>query len=545
LIEPDSAFGRADGSDFSMDEGGWIPDSGRVGFPDAIGGPVDTGGPIDSDGPPGPLDSGFKFPDGGGAVDGGSCSPADCEAMFGSPRCPNGPGKWTCDMTGQCSPICAGMRQCNMPSDCDQLLGPTPCPGGSWNCDLSTGTCSSNCPPPPPGPSSVGCICSDNTRAAACAMDCDPMSTASACSSVCFQRGGGMATSCATSPGCQPPTCQSDCDCAFDSVCAMGSCQPGPGNNCCSNPNCLGPCVLPGGGSGFCPGPPDAGLFFADAGPPGFDVGPPPFDGGPPGFDGGPPPLDAGLPCQSDCDCPSAEACAAGTCAFLNRENMCCTNPLCPPGAACIEPNGMMAICPSPPTPIGAACSNNTTCGPIGFCIGPQSGFPDGYCSQSCGAMNPCPQGASCRDFGGGGTMSNPICIRDCSSRADCRPGYACIQLGTETGDVCFPVPAGSTNAAGAPIGSACMQDQDCVSGSSCLAQQTSNGQVSWTAGYCTVLYCDPQNRPCPAQSLCYAFASNFSMCLLDCPNAGTQSTCRTGYYCLGPTGMTGGCLTR
>lgn len=284
--------------------------------------------------------------------------------------------------------------------------------------------------------------------------------------------------------------------------------------------------------------------------------------------------------CQNDCDCPSQLACLTGSCQVANRRNLCCTNPNCPPGQVCIEPGGGQGVCPAPPpdagvfdtgfpppldggppppldgggpfdggfpfdagrpdsgqvvTPVGDPCAQQNMCGPIGFCIDQSQGFPDGYCSQDCGAQGgqPCPVGSVCRGFGGG----NAICLDACASNNECRMGYLCVQVGLDPQRVCWPMGGGSTNPNGNAVGGVCGGDNDCQSGLSCL------NFMGWPGGYCTKQFCDPLTNPCPSGSSCFNFPGSFSICLDDCPNGGTQSDCRPGYYCLGPTGQQGGCL--
>ncbi len=160
-------------------------------------------------------------------------------------------------------------------------------------------------------------------------------------------------------------------------------------------------------------------------------------------------------------------------------------------------------------------------------------GFVDGYCTEPCNQSGVCPTGAACQEFG----PRDAFCMDECTTTMDCRGGYDCIRLGTSTSRVCFPLPPGSGNPMGDPVGSACVADGDCAQGLTCLLEQ------GWPDGYCTRSYCDPQSNPCPAASACYAFPGSFSLCLAECPSGGSQSSCRTGYYCLGPTGGTGGCL--
>lgn len=357
------------------------------------------------------------------------------------------------------------------------------------------------------------------------------------------------------------------------------------------------------------PGPNDGGPgpFPGDGGPPPPDGGPPPPpppDGGPAlcrrsadceGLVGPPPACPNGAPgqwecsagiclprcpeCTTDCDCRFDLACAGGRCLPIDRRNLCCFNPDCPPGATCELPDGNRSMCPDEPppppvdggpgpidggpfpidggpfppdggppppdggppppdagptgTPVGAACTGGD-CGPIGACIPGAQGFPGGYCTQDCGPVgSACPSGAECLSFGQG----QDFCLDSCASNMDCRGGYACVQLGFSTGRVCWPVQPGSTNPNGDPVGSACASDNDCAQNLTCLQQG------GFPGGYCTRTYCDPQTNPCPSGSACYAFPGLYSLCMAECPAGGTQSTCRRGYYCLGPTGSTGACF--
>ncbi len=262
--------------------------------------------------------------------------------------------------------------------------------------------------------------------------------------------------------------------------------------------------------------------------------------------------------CFNDCDCPFELACAAGQCMPLSRNNRCCFAPFCPPGDSCQLPGGGTGLCPSPPdggvrdggiwdgggpppppdagveTPVGDACMSSGACGPLGFCIEDSSGFPDGYCTQNCGPQGAmCPAGSDCRDFG----PRQDLCLDTCTTTSECRMGYGCIQLGIDPQKVCWPVSSGSTNPNGDPVGSACTNDQACAAGLTCLQFQ------GWPGGYCTKQYCDAMNNPCPSSSQCYAFPGMFSLCLAQCPNGGSQSTCRTDYYCFGAMGSPGACI--
>lgn len=264
------------------------------------------------------------------------------------------------------------------------------------------------------------------------------------------------------------------------------------------------------------------------------------------------PECSAPVRCRNDCDCPDDLACSPrGVCAPLSsRRNECCLSSFCPPGASCVLPNGDPSTCPSAapdggvfdggpgfdagPAPewVGRACGSQFECAP-GFCIDEGSGFPGGYCSQECGPFGSlCPAGAYCQDFGDG----QGLCLDVCGGNGDCRPGYRCTRLPFATERVCWPEGSGSTNPNGAPVGDPCGQVQDCNTGLTCFDQ--------WPGGYCTRFYCDPQSNPCPGGSQCYAFPGAISLCLEDCPSGGSTQGCRPGYYCLGPTGQPGVCIS-
>jgi hypothetical protein len=284
----------------------------------------------------------------------------------------------------------------------------------------------------------------------------------------------------------------------------------------------------------MCPGVPDASLPDAL----------PISDGGI--FDGG-------TFCANDCQCSGIFVCNGGICgppSLPGQSNICCTNPNCQPGTMCIEPNGTTFICDAIPTPVGAPCNAGTmSCGSFGQCIDPMFGFPGGYCTQDCSmGGQPCPGGSTCRDTGGGGPgFPSQICLETCNTGRDCRMGYNCVQLGITPPRVCWPSSPVSMNPMGAQIGSPCMVDNDCKAGTTCLQEQNMGPMSSWQGGYCTVINCDPQTNPCPAgsNSECLQFPGLYSLCLETCPQGGNQSTCRSGYYCLGPAGQSGVCITR
>ena len=322
---------------------------------------------------------------------------------------------------------------------------------------------------------------------------------------------------------CEPePACRTDCDCEDWLGCEQGRCMAVNRRNLCCTSRFCPPgqrCVLPSGGVGTCPG-------------------------GPPIPDGGPPPFPDAAPnperCANDCECDSSQNCVRGRCRYVNTPNSCCLYSTCRPGRSCVYPDGSRGTCPQTTANIGAPCQGGT-CGPGAFCIEDNQGFPGGYCSQACQGSGMCPPGGVCRDVGG----RQPICLDECATAMDCRSGYGCLRLGVGTERMCWPVSGGSSNPGGDPVGSECEDDDDCAVGLTCFeGGGGGGGGGGFRDGYCSIVYCDPQTRPCPVGSQCYAFPGIFAMCLAECPNGGTRSTCRSGYYCLGPTGQPGVCIS-
>jgi hypothetical protein len=82
---------------------------------------------------------------------------------------------------------------------------------------------------------------------------------------------------------------------------------------------------------------------------------------------------------------------------------------------------------------VGQPCTDHAECYAVGgdpLCLsGLQYGFPDGYCSEFCYFMNDCGPGALCSTWfffpSGAGT-----CMDTCVADAQCRPGYACLDVG-------------------------------------------------------------------------------------------------------------------
>jgi hypothetical protein len=173
---------------------------------------------------------------------------------------------------------------------------------------------------------------------------------------------------------------------------------------------------------------------------------------------------------------------------------------------------------------VGAACANAGACPPSWFCLRPQDGFPDGYCTRSCGQQGPsCPGDAFCQvNFG--------VCLDGCSEPSQCRqPRYTChnrmfgAPLAQST---CVPFTAA------AHIGDPCQTFSDCTLGGFCIEATNDQGEpTGFTGGYCS-LPCGAAGAPaCPEGSLCQSFGPNAAVCLDECA---MNADCRAnqGYVC-------------
>jgi hypothetical protein len=83
---------------------------------------------------------------------------------------------------------------------------------------------------------------------------------------------------------------------------------------------------------------------------------------------------------------------------------------------------------------VGDACSKTTDCGggAYFFCF---TFWPEGYCTANCteGEGTTCPGGSNCYDFG-----AYASCLDACSTNADCRTGYECVDRDGVDGPECF-----------------------------------------------------------------------------------------------------------
>jgi hypothetical protein len=229
-----------------------------------------------------------------------------------------------------------------------------------------------------------------------------------------------------------------------------------------------------------------------------------------------------------------------------------CDDPNCQPTAACFP--GSFAV--------GAACAFNGQCstsnGNDPLCLPDTYGFTGGYCSEFCNEQtDDCGPNGSCYDYG---ISQNGVCLDNCVVDADCRSGYACVDLGMAS-KVCYLPPESlCADAVDNDLNSLTdCEDPNCQAmaictpgigppGVSCSAsnQCASNagndpmcfGPVVFgpPQGYCSE-FCDQAQNGCPSGSACidwFGWPSGAGNCFKNCV---TQADCPLNTFCgnLGP----------
>jgi hypothetical protein len=216
----------------------------------------------------------------------------------------------------------------------------------------------------------------------------------------------------------------------------------------------------------------------------------------------------------------------------------------CAPGTTC---QGGACVT-NDPTAIGAACTSATDC-TDGLCL-QSAALQGGYCSKKCGGGvlsigAVCPLGSQCTQL----TEASSVCLRQCSTATDCRPGYVCAAdrgpvpvcvpscladadckapLGCNTGTgVC----EAGTHALGR-IGGTCAATADCAS-QKCVTEAASMAQ--FPGGYC-VASCTAadEDKPCPGgDGLCVGLPDSSGTTGYVCLGACTTGVdCRADYMC-------------
>lgn len=229
-----------------------------------------------------------------------------------------------------------------------------------------------------------------------------------------------------------------------------------------------------------------------------------------------------------------------------------------------------------PDFPLGEACTSELDC-PGGFCIPEMGwyfdGFPAGSCVERCAEDGSCPlsgEAGVCVDSGGGPSF----CFRRCDLAGDdCRPGYGCVDFGSEA--FCYPActddsqcvvtgncdldPGSDTVGMCVPLAEVCTggvdedvdglvdcADPDCIGTAACPAgEDCFNGMdddgdnaVDCDDGECQV-YGHCSGAVCEPQPI--ALLNCGTTLLGESNNAPGASATFSSYECLSPDGMGGG----
>ncbi len=238
--------------------------------------------------------------------------------------------------------------------------------------------------------------------------------------------------------------------------------------------------------------------------------------------------------------CQAGDSCCPSGCSAANDNDCACVPTTCAAaGARCgMIPDGCgsMLACPST---CGAneSCANNqcvpatgngtvgSPCAANGQCAGFTNAYceihPDysgGYCTAACQFDNDCPTGSHCARLYSGDPAKAKICMKNCTSNAQCRPsGYACqnwddYDQNAQVSDECSPAATGTGQ-----TGDPCTGIADCDGG---YCEDTYPG------GSCTSS-CFPIIGGCAATDDVCTDSSN---CMPECA---TSLNCRTGYICI------------
>lgn len=149
------------------------------------------------------------------------------------------------------------------------------------------------------------------------------------------------------------------------------------------------------------------------------------------------------IPCAQTSECPPGRVCATlADGGPLVCQGLCQKDSDCPARGYC---NLYLGICESEPTALtagdtGDPCQTDLEC-TSEICI-PSSAFPDGYCSAFCSlSLQGCPSGSHCAPIWSSvGDMG--MCLKDCTTVDDCRPGYSCLNNSAAPGfKGCVKVP--------------------------------------------------------------------------------------------------------
>jgi hypothetical protein len=170
-----------------------------------------------------------------------------------------------------------------------------------------------------------------------------------------------------------------------------------------------------------------------------------------------------------------------------------------------------------------------------------------------------------CMSCGAGKTCTNGQCVNlptcttsNCST--GCCNGTTCVQQAQQSnsqcgngGNACNPCIGSSVCAGGAcqppaTLGGTCTTNANCASlgtGATCKLQ--TSGGYPYSGGFCTLPCTTPQtscgtNGTCIGGGVFPSFSESDIVCSPNCAIAGTQSTCRSGYFCYDDGSGSGQC---
>lgn len=317
----------------------------------------------------------------GGSAAGGAGGGAACGCRTGTGQCQVGDSPLACGANGAMCTRCGNGEQCVNGACVMAPCGPGTC----------TGCCARNF-----------CVTSANQSSISCGTS------------------GSMCMQCPRGQDCINGTCQQAMGCG-PMTCASGCCLPGVNRCMPYNQQSRFTCGTAGAQCAMCPGGSQCTNGVCGGGT-----------------------TDAGTPPSCDATtCPTG-CCAFGRCVTGNQQSnfacgsagqMCtqCTNGTTCRMGACVpntQPDGGIA----PLLPTGSACTAASSC--EGFCLeesqfGQPTGYPGGYCTNTCGAIGGMGCGASglCvteQVFGQPVSQCRSTCTGAGTGQGSCRQGYVC-----------------------------------------------------------------------------------------------------------------------